>query len=103
MKDIVTDSIRYWEPRRLIFNAALAAVVIGTFVYHLPSSAAERTWEPVLGLLLAAVVANLLYCAAYAADIFLQLSEYQQTWRRTRWMLFVAGTVLAAVLFLLHD
>ncbi len=24
MKDIVTDSLRYWEPRRIAFNAVLA-------------------------------------------------------------------------------
>ena len=29
MKEIITDSIRYWEPRRIVFNVLLALVVAG--------------------------------------------------------------------------
>ena len=29
MKDIVNNSIRYWEPRRVAYNAVLALVVAG--------------------------------------------------------------------------
>jgi hypothetical protein len=102
MKDIVTDSLRYWEPRRVAFNAVLALVVAGSFFYHQPSLAA-LTWQPVIGLLLAAVLANALYCAAYAADLLIQLSDYQAAWRRHRWLLWVAGTAFAAGSFLLHE
>ena len=107
MKDIITDSIRYCESRRIGFNAALSLVLIGSFVYHRHSSVAglaALTWEQVaFGLLFAAVTANLLYCAAYVADIFVQLSEYRQTWRRRRWMLLGVGTALASAFFLLHE
>jgi ABC-type enterochelin transport system permease subunit len=102
MKDIVTESLRYWEPRRIAFNAVLALVVAGSFFYHVPPLAALG-WPPVIGLLFAAVLANVLYCAAYAADLLVQLSNYQTVWRRHRWLLWVAGTVFAAGIFLWHE
>jgi len=54
-------------------------------------------------LALAAVLANILYCAAYLADLFVQMSAYQPVWRRYRWMLLTLGTFFAAGLFLLHE
>jgi hypothetical protein len=54
-------------------------------------------------LLLAAVLANVLYCTAYAADLLVQLSDYQAAWRRHRWLLWAAGTAFAAGIFLLHE
>jgi uncharacterized integral membrane protein len=106
MKEIITDSIRYWEPRRIVFNAVLAvlaAVVVWSFVSHLPAIGGALSWPLILSLLLAAVIANLLYCTAYIADIFFQMSEYRQTWRRCRWALLAAGTAIAAALFVLHQ
>ena len=102
MKDIVTESIRYWEPRRVAFNAVLVLVVAGSFFDHQASPAAPG-WQPVIGLLLAAVLANGLYCAAYAADLLVQLSDYQAAWRRHRWLLWVVGTLFAAGVFLRHE
>ncbi len=102
MKDIVNDSLRYWEPRRVAYNAVLALVVAGSFFYYQPALAALG-WQPVIGLLFAAVLANVLYCAAYAADLLVQLSDYQAAWRRYRWLLWTMGTVLAAGVFLLHE
>jgi hypothetical protein len=103
MKEIITDSIRYWEPRRIVFNVLLALVVAGSFFCHQQPSISQLTWQPVLGLLLAAVLANVLYCAAYIADIFLQMSEYRPVWRRYRWALCAIGTAFAAGIFLLHE
>jgi hypothetical protein len=102
MKEIITDSLRYWESRRVAFNGALALVVAGSFIYH-PESGAGLTWQAVAGLVMAGVAANVLYSAVYAADLLVQMSEFQQSWRRHRWLLWVAGTTLAAALFLLHE
>jgi hypothetical protein len=102
MKEIVTESLRYWEPRRVAYNAVLALVVAGSFFYYHPPLAALG-WQPVIGLVLAAVLANGLYCAAYAADLLVQLSDYQAAWRRHRWLLWVLGTAFAAGIFLLHE
>jgi hypothetical protein len=100
MKNIITESIRYWEPRRLAYNAALVLVVLGITLYHHPSFGG-LTWQPVAGLLLMAVIANVLYCAAYVADIFVQMSDYQQIWKRHRWVVLVAGTIFAVAVFCL--
>jgi hypothetical protein len=102
MKDIVTESLRYWEPRRIAFNAVLALMVAGSFFYYQPRLTALG-WPPVIGLLFAAALANVLYCAAYAADLLVQLSDYRAAWRRHRWLLWVAGTVFAAGIFLWHE
>jgi preprotein translocase subunit SecF len=102
MKEIINESLRYWESRRVAFTAALALVVVASFYIH-GSSVAGLTWQSVAGLLLAAVIANVLYCTAYVADIFVQLSEYQQMWKRHRRALLVTGTALAAALFVLHE
>ncbi|MHB8519395.1 MAG: hypothetical protein ACYDH9_01435 [Limisphaerales bacterium] len=103
LKGIITDSIHYWEWRRPVYNGTLALVVVISFVCHLPSSSAGLSWEPIVGLLLAAFIANVLYCAAYVADVFVQLSAYQPAWRRRRWMLLIAGIAFAAALFLFHE
>jgi len=102
MKEIITDSLRYWEPRRVAYNAVLALVVAGSFFYH-QSSLAALSGQAVIGLWLAAVLANGLYCTAYAADLLVQWSDYQTVWRRHRWLLWVVGTAFAAGVFLLHE
>ncbi|HEY1660982.1 MAG TPA: hypothetical protein VGI03_01055 [Verrucomicrobiae bacterium] len=101
MKEIITDSIRYWETRRLVYNGALALVVVSSFVWHLPVSAAGLQWPLILGLFVAAVVANVLYCSAYLADFLFQASGHQQLWKRWRWVLLIIGTAFAAGLYLL--
>jgi hypothetical protein len=103
MKEIIADSLHYWEPRRIVFNAMLALVVVGSFLGHQQPAIGQLSLHPVLGLLLAGVLANVLYCTAYIADIFLQMSEYRQIWRRSRWALLATGTAFAAGLFLLHE
>ena len=45
---LLTDAIRYWEPRRFIYNAALVLVVVGYFFAEWPVS---RTTVRVDGLL----------------------------------------------------
>ena len=102
MNSLITESLRYWEPRRLAYNAALALVVAGTMLYH-HAPLSTLTWQSAAGLLVAAAIANVLYCSAYLADLFMHLSDYLQTWKRYRWVLLAAGTLLAAGIFLLHE
>ena len=30
LRDAITDALRYWEPRRLAYNAVLALIVLGS-------------------------------------------------------------------------
>ena len=101
MKDIINDSLRYWEPRRIAYNAILALVLAGSAYCH-PPSLAGLDWHTALGLMLMAILANVLYCAAYVADVLVQLSDYQAFWRRHRWVLWTVGTTFAAGIYLMH-
>ena len=43
-------------------------------------------------------MANVAYCAAYIVDIFAQASGFRDIWRRSRKLLFVIGTLFAAII-----
>ena len=97
-RDLSSDAIRYWEPRRLVYNALLTVVVVGCAL------ADGRGLDRLLGLqnlllfFVLAVLANVAYCAAYVVDLFLQSTHFRDA--RGSWRLFVAsvGFTFAAVL-----
>ncbi len=97
-KELATDALRYWEPRRLAYSLVLVAVTTGEAVARWPTASRFLSVNGFLDLFVLAVIANLLYCAAYVADIFVQLSGFRATWRRERWVLLLLGTCFAAVL-----
>ncbi len=94
--DAATNGIRYWEPRRLVYNGVLLAVVVVYFIVGLPAS--RQAFSVNVGLMLfhLAVIANVLYCFAYVPDIFVQLSSLRDAWLRSRWILLLIGTAFAA-------
>jgi hypothetical protein len=94
----LTDAIRYWEPRRILYNAVLAGVVLFYFRLGYPASRKNLTLDGVLIVFLLAVLANVAYCAAYVPDIFVQSSGYQTNWRKYRWIVFTVGLAFAAIL-----
>ncbi len=98
LREMATDAIRYWEPRRLIYNAVLALVVIGYFFASWPASRATLTLDGLLFLFVLAVLANLCYCAAYLADLFAQYSGFRLLWMRWRWLLLAIGMTFAAII-----
>lgn len=98
LKESLTDAIRFWEPRRLIYNLVLAAVVCLYFWLGLPSSKTVLDVNFVLSVVFLVVVANVCYCAAYLPDIFVQMSDFRDARRRVRWVLFVVGTLFAAII-----
>jgi len=93
-----TDAIRFWEPRRLVYNALLAAIVLIYFVMNYPASKAQLTVDGAQAVFLLAVLANVAYCAAYLADIFAQISGYRELWRKYRWVLFLIGMLFAGII-----
>lgn len=98
LRDYATDAIKFWEPRRVIYNLVLAAIVIIYFWVGYPASKASLSIDFLLGLFILAVVANVAYCAAYLVDIFAQASGFREIWQRYRWLLFVIGTTFAAII-----
>src|SRR2546423_1595431 len=80
-RESVSDAIRFWEPRRLVYNALLSVIVLFYFFRAYPASKAVLTLDSILGLFLLAVLANVAYCSAYVADAFAQWSSYRDLWR----------------------
>ena len=97
-RDALSDAIRYWEPRRILYNAALLLVVATTYWANLPASRAVVSAESLLVLFVLAVLANVAYCAAYIVDVVAQISAFRSTWLRVRWMLLGLGVLFASAL-----
>jgi hypothetical protein len=95
---IASDALRYWEPRRALYNLALAGVVGAHFFAAWPASQRFLTWNTLFFLIFLAVLANVCYCAAYAVDLFVQYSGLGATWARRRWVLLIVGIMFAAVI-----
>ncbi len=98
MKSILTDALRYWEPRRIFYNAILAATVIGWVALTWPAFRIPHVLALLALLAVLTMLANLCYCAAYAVDIPMQYSNFQETWRRWRWLVWSCGTIFAVIL-----
>src|SRR5215831_7172482 len=97
-REALSNAIRYWEPRRLIYNASLLAVVVTVFFSNLPGSRGALDFDGLQKLFVLAVLANVLYCAAHAVDVVAQLSSFRLGWLRVRWLLLVTGVAFACVL-----
>jgi hypothetical protein len=98
LRDLTTDALRYWELRRVFYNALLAVIVLGHFAASWPASRSSVTFDGVLGLFLLAVLANVAYSAVYVADVFIQFSGFRASRARWRWVLLVVGFAFAGVL-----
>ncbi len=94
----VANALRYWEPRRLIYNAALAFVVLAHFLRAWPMARDRLSFDVLLGVFILAVLANVAYCAVYVVDLFVQFSGLDRAWRRGRPVVLVVGTAFAATL-----
>ena len=91
----LTDAIRFWEPRRLVYNFVLAVVVVVWIVASWPQFHPAFTLHSLLLLSVLAVLANVCYCAAYFVDIPMQSLSVGSALRRQRWGLWVMGTFFA--------
>jgi len=58
IREWATHAIRYWEPRRIVYNLVLAAIVITYFSFGWPGTKQLVTLNFVLVLFLLAVLAN---------------------------------------------
>jgi len=100
-KQSVADALRYWEPRRVLYNALLTTVAVSWVVFTWPHFRSVQLMgippgdsQPVLLILvILAFLANVCYCAAYVVDIPLQLTF--ATWRKYRWALLLIGILFA--------
>ena len=94
----VASALRYWEPRRLIYNGVLGAIVLAHVFIDWPNLRGHVSLDGVLGVFFFAVLANVCYCTAYVVDVFVQFSGLRQALRVGRAMLFVVGTAFAGTI-----
>jgi len=80
-RDVLTDAIRYWELRRIAYNLILLAVVVAVFVFQWPQSRSALSADSAQTLFILAVLANVVYCAAYVVDVVAQCSGFQAAFR----------------------
>ena len=76
VREAVSDSLRYWEPRRIVYNAVLALIVLTYFVLNWPHSGR----------------------AVSLGDVFVQVSGFRAAWQNWRWVLFAIGVAFAAII-----
>jgi hypothetical protein len=98
LREFLTDAIRFWEPRRLIYNLVLAVVVVIWIVASWPHFRPMFTLHSLLLLFILALLANACYCAAYLVDMAMQSLSVGIALKRQRWGLWVIGTLFAVLL-----
>src|SRR5262249_609741 len=100
----VVNALRYWETRRVLYNAVLLAVAASWVILTWPhfrsvqlmSVPAGETRPALILLLILAFLANVCYSSAYLLDIPLQLTF--AAWRKHRWALLLVGTLFATLI-----
>lgn len=92
------NALRYWEPRRLIYNGVLALVVLAHFTLRWSAWRPQLSSAVLIGMFILAVLANVAYCAVYAVDIFVQFSGLDSAWRVGRIVVLTVGTAFAAAI-----
>lgn len=97
-RSLLVEAIRYWEPRRLVYNCLLSAVCAYWVILSWPHFRPALAWSSLAPLSLLVLLANLCYCAAYLVDIPFQLSAFSEFWLRRRWALWLMGTIFAIIL-----
>src|SRR5262245_3791730 len=94
----VANGLRYWEPRRLIFNIVLGCVLPDHLISAWPQSCTVLTFNTILVFFVLAVLAKVCYCAVYVVDLFVQFSGLYTAWSKGRVAIFIVGTAFAAVI-----
>jgi hypothetical protein len=92
------DAIRYWEPRRLVYNLVLGIVCAAWVVFSWPHFRPGLTLQSLLLLSALAAIANICYCAAYVVDLCAQSLSSRTSWGHVRWILWLSGTLFAILL-----
>lgn len=103
MKDDLKSICLSWEKLRIAYNVVLIIVTLGT-LFLVGSGQLHGGLNGLLYYVFAlpvlAIIANLLFCAGPAAEIYLYLLDWN--FPPLRWLIFIAGTGLAALLAFLQ-
>ncbi|HTP69556.1 MAG TPA: hypothetical protein VMJ35_11690 [Dongiaceae bacterium] len=88
---------RFWEPLRIAYNLVLVGVAAAWVIETWPHFQPALKFSSILPMSGLALMANVLYCAAYFVDVPLQRATWKSL-RRGRWILWAAGMLFAIVL-----
>ena len=91
------QAARFWEPKRLWYNAALLLVVLLWLLYTWPHFRPALTLDALGKMLVLALLANACYSVAYLPEFFLQVAS-DTIGRRVRWVLWVLGMLFALLI-----
>jgi hypothetical protein len=96
LRTSLADAARFWEPRRVLYNLVLTAVVVVWLVASWPHFRPALTLPALGALVVFALLANACYSAAYLVDIFLSLFAIR--WKPRRAALWWTGMLFAFLL-----
>ena len=91
----IRNAARFWEHRRLIYNAALTATALFWLFKDWTHFRPALNWYFLGVITVLALLANLCYCAAYLADVVIQNVLPDSKWNSSRWAIFTLGTLFA--------
>ncbi|MBA4072575.1 MAG: hypothetical protein C0497_12180 [Gemmatimonas sp.] len=89
------EAVRWWESRRITYNAILTALFVALTIRTWPRLQPELGPDKILPLIVLALLANLCYSTAYLLDPLLSASPNARTRHRVRLVVWVAGMFLA--------
>jgi hypothetical protein len=89
---------RYWEPRRLAYNGAVALVALGWLVFTWPHFRPALNFRVAGAIVVLAILANVCYSAVYLAELAAQVSRARMAWKRRRFFVWLLGTLFALAL-----
>lgn len=98
LRVILTDAVRYWERRRVLYNLVLLAIVAIWLVSTWPHFQPALHLGSLLPMFVLAVAANVCYSTAYLVDVVMQYSFFQTAWLRWRWSVWLGGMLIATLL-----
>jgi len=92
------EAVRFWEPRRVWYNAALFVVVLLWLGLTWPHFRPAFTLDALGKMLVLALLANVCYCAAYLVEAVIQRVSSGAARRRFRWAVWILGMLLALLI-----
>jgi formate hydrogenlyase subunit 4 len=93
----IADAMRFWEQGRIAYNLLLTVVFLGWTMLSWPALRGAFSLVHLAQLAVLALIANILYCAAYLTEMFSKRLAVSQ-WHQWRWAIFIAGTLFAILI-----
>lgn len=97
LRNVISESIAYWEPRRIIYNSVLVVLAVAFGIVNLRHLEADIDLELFTALAAFLILANLLFSTGYLLDLIAASLNWGLQWRRFRGIGFHAGLLIAGL------